>query len=372
MEEKELSLGVVGVGHWFDRLNQGIKKVGGVTLEKATGTRSFEEKEELLSKFGVTKEKYYIADKSGLIPEGFFDNVDIVHIADPNKFHSSQTLAALERGKFAIVEKTLGINEKEFKDTVSYIRKNGLESKTYLHLHYIHKQPSLKFKELLPELVAEHGKITKIYSTFFEKENEEDARRTWLFSLEHGGIFMDWIHPFEVVAYTTGASFETKEISPYCVKAEYDQVNPTGIEAVSRLKGNYFSKDAEMITRVAKGVKEGQQNKFIKIEFESGHKLKLNFKESKEEFESGERGSLELSNGSGPVKITKLYGETPSEIFVKEIINMTKGNPQEPNLKILEKIFEPQWEYQQIINSKQLVTDKDLVSHFVTNGINAT
>ena len=130
-----------------------------------------------------------------------------MHISNPNEFHAGQIRQVLSRGKKAIVEKTYAINRKEFESVRDYIKSGNYESSVYLHLHYIHKLPTLRLRKSVKGLVAQHGKITGISGTFFEPADDEDARRGWLFEMRNGGIFMDWVHPFEIAYYATGCSF---------------------------------------------------------------------------------------------------------------------------------------------------------------------
>ena len=291
----DYKLGVIGLGHWFNRLNVGIQKVGGLTLVKAAGTKPFEQKTDILSDFKIGKDDYYISDEKGRLSQDFFNGIDLVHISDPNKFHAYQTRETLLQGKYAITEKSFAGTKREFNKISSFIKKNNYENKAYLHLHYIHKQPTLILKAMLPGLVKNHGKIKSVQATFFEKENEEDARRGWLFAPENGGIFMDWIHPFEILYYAAEAGFgEIKDLSIYGVNTSYDDTNPTGVQAAIALKGKYYTNDAAAKINVAKGVKNGNQNKSIKIIFESGKYTKLCYVGSEIEFGSDERGTLEI------------------------------------------------------------------------------
>jgi predicted dehydrogenase len=368
----DYKLGVIGLGHWFDRLNVGIQKVGGLTLVKAVGTRSFEDKASLLEGFGITKEDYYLADSDGTIPETFFKDIEVAHISDPNKFHAAQTKQALEHGKYSITEKSLATTQAEFEDISSFIKKNNFEDKFYLHLHYIHKQPTLALKAMLPDLVGKYGKIKNIDATFFEKETEEDARRKWLFAPENGGIFMDWIHPFEIIYHSTDSTFgNITDLSLYAVKPSYDAINPSGVAATVALDGKYSS-NASANIRIAKGVKSSEDKKSIKITFESGTYAILNYVGSGTEFESNERGTIEIRDQNHNIIETKrLTGPNSSEIFVEEILNLSKGRPMGLTLSQIAEIFKPQWEYQSIMKSKELIKNDSQVNSFIKKGLDS-
>ena len=370
----EYKLGVIGLGHWFNRLNVGIQKVGGLTLVKAAGTKPYEQKIDLLTSFKIGKDNYYISDEKGKVPEDFFIGIDLVHISDPNKLHASQTKEALLQGKYAITEKSFAGTKREFNKISSFIKKNNYENKAYLHLHYMHKQPTLILKAILPGLIRNHGKIKSVHATFFEKENEEDARRGWLFAPENGGIFMDWIHPFEILYYAAEAGFgNIRDLSIYAVNPAYDKVNPTGVQAVIALKGKYYAPDAAATINVAKGVKNGNQNKSIKIIFESGKYTKLCYVGSEIEFGSDERGTLEVGetrNGNNKILMSsRLSGPNSSEIFVEDILGFVNGENMGFTFKDITKVFKPQWEYQKIVKSRELITENSAVEKFVQEAL---
>ena len=52
-------------------------------------------------------------------------NVDVVHIASPNKFHVEQSLAALAAGKHVVCEKPLGLTTKETRRVATAASRKG-------------------------------------------------------------------------------------------------------------------------------------------------------------------------------------------------------------------------------------------------------
>jgi predicted dehydrogenase len=244
-------LGAIGFGHWFERLYAGMINSNQITLAKVIGVSPIEGKIDRLKKAGLDPDNYYIMEPDGPIPEEFFDDLDIVHVSNPNKFHAQQTLESFQHNKITITEKTWGSTKEEFYTVVDYVKKNGLENKSYLHLHYIHKLLTLELPSLLKRFTAEHGKISAIALTFFEEARDEDERRArWLFSMENGGLFMDWIHPFEII-YTgcLANSAKLRYVDLYTTKKEYGEDFPTGIRAKLSMEGGYFSSTAQCFTR---------------------------------------------------------------------------------------------------------------------------
>ena len=45
----EYTMGVVGIGHWFRRLQAGLESVGGIKVVKALGTKPYESKAQVLA-----------------------------------------------------------------------------------------------------------------------------------------------------------------------------------------------------------------------------------------------------------------------------------------------------------------------------------
>src|SRR5438445_3082817 len=83
---------------------------------------------------GSTKSARACADKWGISEVyGDYDyralyrspNVDVVHVASPNKVHVEQSLAALAAGKHVVCEKPLGMTTKETAKVVSSVQEGG-------------------------------------------------------------------------------------------------------------------------------------------------------------------------------------------------------------------------------------------------------
>jgi predicted dehydrogenase len=369
----EYTMGVVGIGHWFRRLQTGLESVGGIRVVKALGTKPYETKAQVLSDLKISRENYYTIAGDGTIPEQFFEGVDIVHIANPNELHAGQIRQVLSRGKKAIVEKTYAISKEEFEGIRDYIKNGNYDGSVYLHLHYIHKLPTLKLKKSVKGLVAQHGKIRRISGTFFEPADEEDARRGWLFDMRNGGIFMDWVHPFEIAYYSTGCSFgRIDRLSLYSTNESYDASNPTGVMAELAVKGKLFSEGAKISVSVAKGVNQKYSRKSMLFEFEDGAYARLVYLGS--ESESREmRGAFEtgrIVDGKAVRESSEnLSGMSSSEFFVKEIIKLCKGKKAGLRLGQISKVFRPQWEYQKLARRQQLIKDSREVEMFLENGI---
>lgn len=375
MSDKMYNLGAVGLGHWFDRLHAGMKKANRIMITKAVGTSPLESKIALLARFGIPTVNYYQADKYGHIPEQFYNEIDIVHISDPNQFHAMQSIDALKRQKYVVVEKTIATNEADFNSTIKYLIDNKQENNLYLHLHYLHKLLTMELNHLLEKLSSHNGKINRVESVFFEEENDEDSRRSkWLFAPESGGLFMDWIHPFEVILKGARAdSVKLDSIKQYVLNEGYTTIYPTGIESKITVNGRHFVKDTKWISKIGKGVKDGLQKKTVHLYFESGNMLELNYKNSEMEFSSTERGTWNLYDKNNNI-IAKgsPSGLTASELLVSDILELCNGNG--PMLKIdeIKRLFQPQWDYQKMSASSALIKNKKEIRDFISNTIDST
>ncbi len=362
------NLGAVGFGHWFERLYAGMVKTDQIKLAKVVGVSELSTKSERLRLVGINKDNYYKMDPDGPLPKEFFSDLDIVHISDPNKYHAAQTIQSLKEGKLTITEKTWGINKDEFYSVINYIKENNLEKRAYLHLHYLHKLLTIELDRVLEEFIKEHGKITGISATFFEPFREEDVRRsTWLFSMESGGLFMDWIHPFEIIYRGMQAdSVNITKLNLFVMNDLYDKENPTGIEAVINVKGKRFSDNAKGTVRVAKGA--AVDKKAVRVYLESGAYLELVYLDSDREASTGMRGCWTLMKNGIELNTQCPRGMNTSEFFVEDIIKKAKGEESGFGLSFIEKLFETQWQYQDLYKSIELNKDKKAVSEFIARG----
>ena len=363
------TLGAVGFGHWFSRLYDGMKRNGSITLSKVAGISDVSSKLSRLKSIGLGANDYYQMQRNGPIPDSFFEGLDVIHISDPNEFHASQTLQSISKGKVTVTEKTFGTTKKEFNEVIDFIESNGATSRTYLHLHYIHKLLTLELDDLLTKFSEEYGKVSKTNAVFFEAPDEEDMRRKdWLFGSKNGGIFMDWIHPFEVLSIGAKATnVSLKNVELYSTFKKYDSNNPTGVLASASVSGDHFSKNSTASISIAKGAPKTL--KLVRFSFESDAYLDIRYVDSKIEFSSENRGSWsfyenEKLKASGAPK-----GPTTSELLVHDIENLCKGMKTSIGIDNVLKVFTPQWQYQKMSSSKRINVSEESVSQFINNGL---
>jgi len=359
------NLGTVGLGHWVKRLHKVLKQHQEIKLVKTVGTRTFDDKKEELEEYGISEDRYYRIGAGDPLPDSFFQDLDIVHIASPNQFHKSQTIQSLENGKVTVTEKTFATNRQDFNEVLKFIRDNKFENRVAVHLHYLSKALTEELRKRLPRLIENYGRITGISATFFEKFNEEDARRTWLFKPENGGIFLDWIHPVEVASHVLKPDkMKLVNAKTFLIQPLYDMVNPSAVEAEFKLSGENFKEDSALVVRIGKGFE--LDHKKFRIKFEDAT-VDLNYLNTEEELASGKRGDIEIFN-NGHHKITP-QGPLSYEIMVKEMMRMLRGGSPSLTLEDTEKFYVPVWDFQEFAKGLQLIKDRGGIRKFVEDGL---
>ena len=369
-------MGIIGIGHWFERLYEGMLRSDTIRLRHAASASGYERKRQQLEKIGIGERDYFRILGAEPVPAGFFDGLDIVHISDPNEFHAQQTLQSLSSGKVTITEKTFGVNREEFRSVTDYIRKSRAESKAYLHLHYVHKLLTVYLPSMLDAFVGSYGKIAASSATFFEAAPKDPAkRRLWLFAPGSGGLFMDWIHPFEV--YYKGAQADSMDLSHvenYVMDKSYGTDHPTGVHAEVALAGKNFSAGAAAHVRIAKGIRPEYQKEAMRFIFEGGQCLDLSFLHSEVEFMTKQRGTWELRDRVNGRVIDSAcpQGPTSSDILVNDIAVLCKGVNQGLTLGDIGAIFEPQWQYQERYGFGDAISSEEKVNGFIRDGLESS
>ncbi|MDG6933198.1 MAG: hypothetical protein JRN68_00715 [Nitrososphaerota archaeon] len=360
------NLGASGLGHWVRRLQTTLEEKGrDIVLFKAVGTRSYEARKDELQKYGIPQERYYSLESDAPLPDDFFDGLDIVYIASPNRFHKGQTLQAINKKKVTVTEKTFATNRRDFEEVIRRIEEDP-RTRVTLGLHYISKVLTREFGRILPALVNDYGLITEVNGTFFEETRDEDAKRTWLFKPENGGIAMDWIHPISIISYTMRAkTMALRAAKSYIVQPLYDKVYPTGFHAIYDLAGEYFQKSASANIRVSKGLEVA--HKQLRVTFEKAV-VDLNYISTDEEFETGSRGDILISSGDKRQKIAPT-GPLSYEPMIEDMMNMVRGGKPTLTLKDIISIYEPEWDLQEEISSVLPIRDRDKIDSFVRAGI---
>ncbi len=368
------NLGAVGIGHWVSRLKRTMDQDGRIVLSKAVGVTPYENKKAELDKFGIARENYFKIEPQKPLPEEFFESLDVVQIASHNKFHAEQTIQSLEHEKFTITEKTFATNRSDFNRVIDFIRSNNHSKRATVHLHYLGKILTLELPKVLANARKEYGRITHAVGTFFEEINPDDVRRNWLFKPENGGILMDWIHPLEILSYTCKANFvDCVDAETFIINTEYDSANPTGVYAKFKIEGSNFAQDASAHVRVGKGFPHGITHKTLRLIFEKGAFLDLNYISSEQEFNSNLRGTwelIEMENGKrNVVSFGSPTGPISYQFMLNEMIEILNGKKPSLSLEDIEKIYEPLWKFQEANKNKEPKSDENDIKDFIKAGL---
>ncbi len=363
-------LGIVGVGHWAERLQKSMNNTNKVQFHRALDVSPYEEKKKFLDSFGIDQSRYHQIFSGAPLPREFFGDIDIAQIASPVQYHKSQTIQALSEGKITITEKSFGANRQEFEEVADYMRSHGCENRVYVHLHYLRKIPTMMLPGLLENAVKDYGKITTISATFFEDYREEDRRRKWLFTPENGGIFLDWIHPVEVIGRACGAEFrECIDAKTYVITPDYGE-HPSGALGVFKISGKDFASDCTATISVGKGF-QSFTHKVLRIGFENAF-LDLGYIDSERELVTGERGSVRLVELDGTKTIFYDHPKGPMsyDLLIEDMISMKEGRKAPLPLKDLSKIFEPVWVFNE--TAGQPIHNALEVAAFTKQGVDRT
>ncbi len=262
----KIKTGAIGLGDVFMyRLLPQLNRHGSFELHSVADVVPENGKMEYISRMVRKNHVQYYQIEPDRIPESFFDGLDVVYIASPNKFHLPHTLTSLRRGVFAVTEKPLVRNREEL-DAL----KRGAE--TYLSAlfcqdHHIFKPITLYALDKVPELIADYGQIEHAEVTFLETGNLQGLERgRWLISPEAGGgIFIDiGTHMAAILTKVFRGEFaDCDEPQLYNMYPEYVYPNlkhslhcETGFYGRFSVQGEWFSpsESPNVTMRIAKGV----------------------------------------------------------------------------------------------------------------------
>ncbi|MEM3185055.1 MAG: Gfo/Idh/MocA family oxidoreductase [Conexivisphaerales archaeon] len=360
-------MGASGLGHWVRRLRMTLDEINNeLVLLKAAGTRSYEDRRDELERYEISRDNYFSIKAGEMLPEAFFDGLDVVYVASPNQFHKDQTMQALRSGKVTVTEKTFATSKEDFDEVINFI-KGKHEGRVTLGLHYITKTLSIELGKLMPSLVEQYGKVRSVSASFFEEVREEDARRKWLFKPENGGIAIDWIHPISIISFIMKADrLELQKAKPYIVQKMYDEKNPSGFYSLYKISGRFFQEGATAVIRVAKGV--DSPFKVFRINFEDAY-AELLYISTDDEFLTGKRGRMEISERGKVVKVLSPKGPLSYQYLINDMLHMLKGEEPMLSLQDIIKMYQPEWQLQDALWSEKPLNDTDEIEKFIEEGI---
>ena len=359
-------IGIVGAGHWSRRLVKGIESHP-FEVHKTVDILSYDQKKGLLEDIGVPRDRHYTIDAGDALPDGFFDDVDVVQVASPVEYHLRQTREALDRDKFVVTEKSYASNREEFEEAVDLLK--GRWDSTFLHLHYLNKVPTKVMPHVLRRASAETGGVEHVEATFMEEKSAEDAARAWLFEPENGGVLLDWVHPVEVLASACGARLSLEDASAYLSEPEYTEY-ATAARAEFGISGDLFADDATATVNVGKGFDE--THKRMRFVLSDDEHIDFLYADSETEFKSDYRGEWGWKKDGVLVESGRPTGPIPYEVLIDEIEDALNGGGTWVNEDVLRRIYEPIWEYNETVDITNPVDDRRAVEEFVRDAVDAT
>lgn len=226
--EKDLNWAVLGTGVIANEMAQALQKMGKTMYAVANRTHE---------KAVAFAEKYGIAKVYDSIDEVFVDDeVDIIYITTPHNTHYEFMKAALDHGKYILVEKSITLNSRELDEIISLADEKQLivaEAMTIWHMP-LYK----KLWEIIKN--GELGKVQMITINFgsFKEYNMENC----FFNMNlAGGAMLD----IGVYALSIVRSFMDKK--PEEVVSQR-KVSPTGSDEQATI---LLKNDSDQMAAVA-------------------------------------------------------------------------------------------------------------------------
>ena len=148
------------------------------------------------------------------IPEAFGDyrellrcpNVDVVHIASPNRFHAEMSLAALRAGKHVVCEKPLAMNTRETVQIVKQARSSGKVFAVNYNVRFYPAVLALRRAVASGEL----GDIIHVNGSYMQDWLFKDTDYNWRLLPQEGGklraVADIGTHWMDTVSFILGAN----------------------------------------------------------------------------------------------------------------------------------------------------------------------
>ncbi|MFB6283814.1 MAG: hypothetical protein ABEK59_07770 [Halobacteria archaeon] len=368
-------IGIVGAGHWSKRLNKGIKKGTPFSIDKTVDVQTYEEKKELLTALDISRDNHYTIEEAESISDEFYEDLDIVQIASPVEYHRNQTVEALEHDVFTITEKSYAANRDKFEEVLDYLSDRGKWGSSYLHLHYLKKLLTIQMPDVLSRMRERYGGIERAEATFIEQYSEEDRRRSWLFSPSNGGVFLDWIHPIEVLASSCGAMFvDLVEGKPYLVSDRYTDEYMTAAYGDFKVEGEYFEDDARARIRVGKGFEQSNRKVLRLVFSESDPHAHVDFlyADSEREFRSDYRGEWRWIEDGEVVDQKYPEGPIPYKLLIQDLELAAEGEYDTKPEELVRRMYEPVWMFNDQVDISEPVRDEEEIQEFVRDAVDST
>lgn len=138
------------------------------------------------------------------------DDVDVISIAVPNKFHAPLAVAALEAGKHVVLDKPFALNVEEALGVVEAAKQAGKSFTLGMNQRFVESHQKIK-------TLVDKGVLGEIYhaKAYWKRRSGIPRLGTWFGNKEMagGGALLDiGVHMLDLCLYTIG-NFEVEAVS---------------------------------------------------------------------------------------------------------------------------------------------------------------
>ncbi len=327
-------LGFIGAGTWLQKFLPYLDR-DEIELDRVFDIKPYDD---LGPEIG--RDTYQRRDPDHVYGEEDLAGLDAVYIANHVNNHREQAIAAIDNmppGSAVFTEKAHGprledhLAVKEAAEDSDVMVSNSL--------HYIYKKPSRTIPGLM-DWASELGDIEHVEASFLEEATQEDAERTWPLKPENGGIFLDWIHPQEVMVEKLDARFTgIDEARGVITQPGYSDRYPTAGFARYSVEGPYFADDATATIGVGKGFQDTVKQ--MRIGFPD-FEVEFDYTGSDTEMRTDERGRVTVRDREGnSVSSTLEGGPTAQELVIEKIVDVLEGGEPDLDTATMEEIMWP-------------------------------
>ena len=243
--------------------------------------------EELFLKQIYSETNYFgIGAGETQLPQEFLENVDVIDISTPNRYHFpmlKQVLDYMPKNKecFVIVEKPIVGSKSEVESLEHIIKNNKIDSRRIIgNDHYLHYGNIRHYVKNLDKFVEKLGKINDMKLLIKEKEGFDNSRNrdTIYKPLSCGGIWLDMgIHALGfLTAIGAEVDYQSDLISAWSFKSielaiRDDNYGESGMVTKFKVRSSRnFSEDCYSTIHVEKNKDLLQTEKIFMIRHEMG------------------------------------------------------------------------------------------------------
>ncbi|MEX0324335.1 MAG: Gfo/Idh/MocA family protein [Puniceicoccaceae bacterium] len=200
--KKSIGVGIIGTGFIGPVHIEGLRRNGIDVVAVCDGEKEAKAAAEAWN----IPEVYTNFDYKALMAS---PNVDVVHIASPNRFHHEQSLAALEAGKHVICEKPLAMNSQE---TAEILAKAEASDRLFAVDYNVRFYPAnLQMRAMVES--GELGEIIHVNGYYMQDWLHKVTDYNWRLLAEEGGSLRSvgdiGTHWMDLVSFILGQRIES-------------------------------------------------------------------------------------------------------------------------------------------------------------------